>query len=109
MSGGVAYVYKLRADRINHEALAAGELKLESLDEKDAAALKALLERQATEAHSNLAARLLADFENELAHFTRVLPRDYANVLSIRERAASNGTDPDSEQVWAEILEVTNG
>ena len=109
MSGGVAYVYKLRADRINHEALAAGELKLEALDAKDAAALKALLQRQATEAHSNLAARLLADFDNEVAHFTRVLPRDYANVLSIRERAEANGTDPDSEQVWAEILEVTNG
>ncbi|MEY4742100.1 MAG: hypothetical protein RL672_850, partial [Actinomycetota bacterium] len=109
MSGGVAYVYKLRADRVNHEAMVAGELKLEHLDTKDAANLKALLERHATEAGSNLAARILSDFENELAHFTRVLPRDYANVLSIRERAAANGIDPDSEKIWAEILEVTNG
>ncbi|MEY4296811.1 MAG: Ferredoxin-dependent glutamate synthase 1 [Actinomycetota bacterium] len=109
MSGGVAYVYKLRADRVNHEALSTGELRLDKLDAKDALALKELLERQANEAHSALAARLLADFDNELANFTRVLPRDYANVLSIRERAIANGTDPDSEQVWAEILEVTNG
>ncbi|MFM6939062.1 MAG: glutamate synthase-related protein, partial [Rhodoluna sp.] len=28
MSGGVAYIYKLRGDRINHEALAAGELHI---------------------------------------------------------------------------------
>jgi glutamate synthase (NADPH/NADH) large chain len=94
---------------VNHEALSTGELRLDKLDAKDALALKELLERQANEAHSALAARLLADFDNELANFTRVLPRDYANVLSIRERAIANGTDPDSEQVWAEILEVTNG
>ena len=109
MSGGVAYVYKLRADRVNHEALASGELRLDKLDDKDASSLKALLELQAAEAHSALAKRLLADFENEVSNFTRVLPRDYANVLSIRERAVTNGIDPDSEQIWAEILEVTNG
>ena len=109
MSRGVAYVYKLRADRVNHEALASGELGLDKLDDKDAASLKVLLELQAEQAHSALAKRLLDDFESELQHFTRVLPRDYANVLSIRERAVTNGIDPDSEQIWAEILEVTNG
>ena len=52
---------------------------------------------------------ILGDWENELAHFSRVLPRDYASVLSIREKAVSAGVDPDSESVWEQILEVTRG
>jgi glutamate synthase (NADPH/NADH) large chain len=51
----------------------------------------------------------LANFEAELSNFTRVLPRDYASVLAIRAKATDNGIDPDSDSVWQEILEVTNG
>ena len=109
MSGGVAYIYKLRADRINHEALALGELKLEALDSKDSESLRGLLQLQATEAGSALAARILQNFDEELGNFTRVLPRDYANVLEIRAKAVESGEDPDSAKVWAQILEVTNG
>ena len=109
MSGGVAYVYKLRADRVNHESLAAGELHLGSLDASDAATLKNLLERHLAETGSSVAERVLNNWEAELEHFVRVLPRDYASVLSIREKAISAGVDPDSDKVWAEILEVTNG
>ena len=109
MSGGVAYVYKLRADRMNHEALANRELGLDRLDDKDAAKLRELLEAHVAETGSGLAKRILADFANELEHFTRVLPRDYANVLSIREKAVAAGVDPDSAEVWSQILEVTNG
>jgi glutamate synthase (NADPH/NADH) large chain len=109
MSGGVAYIYKLRADHVNHEALAAGELTLEPLAENDRAKLKELLQLHVTETDSMLGKHILDNFETEAANFTRVLPRDYANVLSIREKATSAGIDPDSETVWQEILEVTNG
>jgi glutamate synthase (NADPH/NADH) large chain len=109
MSGGVAYIYKLRADHVNHEALAAGELTLEPLAENDIARLKELLQLHVTETDSMLGKHILDNFETEAANFTRVLPRDYANVLSIREKATSAGIDPDSETVWQEILEVTNG
>ena len=109
MSGGVAYVYKLRADRMNHEALANHELGLDALDAKDAAKLRELLDAHVAETGSGLAARILADFANEVANFTRVLPRDYASVLSIREKAVAAGVDPDGAEVWSQILEVTNG
>jgi glutamate synthase (NADPH/NADH) large chain len=109
MSGGVAYIYKLRGDRVNHEALAAGELHIGSLEAEDQAKLKALLEAHLNETGSALAKQFLADFDNEVQHFVRVLPRDYASVLSIRSKAIANGVDPDSDSVWQQILEVTNG
>ena len=61
------------------------------------------------ETGSAVAERILANFEAELAHFVRVLPRDYAAVLSIREKAVAEGIDPDGEVVWEQILEVTRG
>ncbi|MEY4640000.1 MAG: hypothetical protein RLY13_998, partial [Actinomycetota bacterium] len=109
MSGGVAYVYKLRADHVNHEALAANELKLSALESSDAEKLRELLENYVAETDSNLGKRILSNFDAELEHFVRVLPRDYANVMAIRAKATSAGVDPDSESVWKEILEVTNG
>jgi glutamate synthase (NADPH/NADH) large chain len=109
MSGGVAYIYKLRGDRINHEALAAGELHIGALEAEDESKLKSLLETHLTETGSALAQQFLADFANEVQHFVRVLPRDYASVLAIRSKAVANGVDPDSDIVWQQILEVTNG
>jgi len=109
MSGGVAYIYKLRGDRVNHDALAAGELHIGALEAEDEAKLKSLLEAHVAETGSALAERFLADFANEVKHFVRVLPRDYASVLAIRSKAVANGVDPDSDSVWQQILEVTNG
>jgi glutamate synthase (NADPH/NADH) large chain len=109
MSGGVAYVYKLRADHVNHEALTAGELHLNELGEVDAAQLKKLLEKHVAETESALAKSLLENFEAEKKNFTCVLPRDYASVLKIRAKAKQDGVDPDSDSVWQQILEVTNG
>jgi glutamate synthase (NADPH/NADH) large chain len=109
MSGGVAYVYKLRGDHVNHDALTAGELTLEPLAAEDKAKLKSVLEQHLAETGSQVAKGILDNFDGESEHFTRVLPRDYANVLSIRAKATANGIDPDSESVWKEILEVTNG
>jgi glutamate synthase (NADPH/NADH) large chain len=109
MSGGVAYVYKLRADRVNPDALSAGELQLGELDALDCDRLRELLESHVAETDSNLAKQLLANFDSEVANFTRVLPRDFANVVAIRERALTDGVDPDSDEIWKQILEVTNG
>jgi glutamate synthase (NADPH/NADH) large chain len=68
-----------------------------------------MLEKHVAETDSAVAARILANWETELAHFVRVLPRDYAAVLSIREKAIAGGVDPDSDTVWEQILEVTRG
>jgi len=109
MSGGRAFVYKLRADRVNPEALANGELKLLALDDSSKELLLSVLQEYQKSTGSLLAERLLADFESAAEDFSLVLPRDYANVLEIREKAVSSGLNPDGEETWKRILEVTNG
>ena len=109
MSGGVALVHNLRADHVNQEALQAGEIRLEKLTDSQVAQLKELLDAHVAHTGSLLAQRLLADFENQISHFTALIPRDYANVLEIRAKAVADGQDPDNEETWKRILEVTNG
>ena len=109
MSGGRAFVYKLRADRVNPEALANGELKLLALDDSSKELLLSVLQEYQKSTGSLLAERLLADFESAAEDFSLVLPRDYANVLEIREKAVSSGLNPDGEETWKRILAVTNG
>jgi glutamate synthase (NADPH/NADH) large chain len=109
MSGGQAYVYRLRADHVNREALDGEDLRLLKVEFEDRDILRELLQQHVAATGSLLASKLLADFDAELEHFTKVLPTDYANVLEIRAKAVAEGVDPDGESVWAQILEVTNG
>ena len=59
----------------------------------DAARLKILLERHKLHTGSARAAALLADWDNAVAHFRKVMPKDYARALTQleaeREEAAS--------------------
>ena len=106
MSGGVAYVYKLRADLVNASALTESELDLLELSDLDRETVASLLKKHVAETHSKLAERLLADFETEASLFTKLLPRDYAKVLEIQRKAVAAGEDLDSAVVWDRILEV---
>jgi glutamate synthase (NADPH/NADH) large chain len=109
MSGGTAYVYDLRPERVNSEALAAGELELLPLGSADRAILTDLLARHLAETDSALAARMLDDIDATLEKFVKVLPRDYAAVLETRATAEQEGLDPDGDVVWGRIMEVTGG
>ena len=109
MSGGTAYVYKLDRSLVNREALATGELVLGELGAGDAAIVRDLLAQHVIETDSALAAHLLENVDDELANFTRILPRDYAAVLQTRQEALEQGLDPDGDVVWTRILEVTGG
>ncbi len=109
MSGGTAYVYELKEDRVNRESLASGELELLPLGSADVEIVRDLLEQHRTETGSALAERLLEDFDATVAKFVKVLPRDYAAVLQMRQEAVDEGLDPDGDIVWNRILEVTGG
>ncbi|MEO8908590.1 MAG: glutamate synthase-related protein, partial [Microbacteriaceae bacterium] len=109
MSGGTAYVYRLRRERVNPDALASGELELSGLGSADVEIVRDLLERHKTETESTVAAAMLADFDATIAAFVKVRPRDYAAVLETRQTAAAEGLDPDGDVVWTRILEVTGG
>ncbi|TQK19596.1 glutamate synthase (NADH) large subunit [Microbacterium sp. SLBN-154] len=109
MSGGTAYVYRLDRKLVNREAIASGELVLGELGAGDVEMLRDLLEQHVKETGSELAQRLLDDFEREAQNFVRVVPRDYAAVLQTRQAALDEGLDPDGDVVWSRILEVTGG
>ncbi|AGW41319.1 glutamate synthase subunit alpha [Leifsonia xyli subsp. cynodontis DSM 46306] len=109
MSGGTAYVYDLAPARVNREALASGELELLPLGSADVEIVRDLLEKHRAETGSALADRLLADFDATVVRFVKVLPRDYAAVLQMRQEAVDEGLDPDGDVVWNRILEVTGG
>jgi glutamate synthase (NADPH/NADH) large chain len=103
MSGGTAYVVDLRPVRVNTDMV-----DLEALDEEDAELVRHLLERHRDETGSTVARRLLeawaVDADGTAARFTKVMPRDYKNVLLARARALEEGLDVD-----ATIMEAANG
>jgi glutamate synthase (NADPH/NADH) large chain len=109
MSGGTAYVYELKEDRVNRESIASGELELLPLGSADVEIVRDLLERHLAETESTRAADLLENFDDTVAKFVKVLPRDYAAVLQTRQTAVDEGLDPDGDVVWNRILEVTGG
>ena len=109
MSGGTAYVYRLRRELVNRDALRSGELEIQSLGSADREILRDLLTRHQATTGSSRAASLLANFHDEAPNFVRVVPRDYAAVLKTRQDAAAEGLDPDGTVVWNRILEVTGG
>jgi glutamate synthase (NADPH/NADH) large chain len=109
MSGGTAYVLDLDSARVNKQALEAGELQLLELDAEDRDIVHGLLVKHVEETESQLATRLLENFDDTAARITKVLPRDYAAVLQTRLTAIEEGLDPDGEEVWSRILEVTGG
>ncbi|MGX5680420.1 glutamate synthase large subunit [Schumannella luteola] len=109
MSGGTAYVYDLRRERVNPDSLASGELELLPLGSGDVEILRDLLQRHVDETESVVAARMLENLEETAQRFTKVLPRDYAAVMETRQTAIDEGLDPDGEIVWGRIMEVTGG
>src|SRR5690554_897927 len=109
MSGGTAYVYGLRSESVNREALASGELQLQALESADSVIVTDLLRQHQAETGSLLAERMLAAGEDALARFVKVVPRDFAAVVATRQAAIEEGLDPDGVDVWDRIMEVTGG
>jgi glutamate synthase (NADPH/NADH) large chain len=109
MSGGTAYVYGLKTERVNRESLASGELELLPLGAGDVEIVTDLLERHVAETDSAVAKRMLGDLDSTMAAFVKVLPRDYAAVIATRATAVEEGLDPDGDVVWERIMEVTGG
>ena len=107
MSGGFAFIYKLRADHVNQSALVDQEVDLVPLDEDDKSLLKQLLEKHFAETGSALASQMLSNFDETVTFFTKVLPRNYAQVKAIQAQADSEGLASDSAEVWSRIMEVS--
>ena len=109
MSGGSAYIYDLRRERVNPESLATGELELLSMGSADVEILSDLLTRHRDETDSVVARKMLENLDETVSRFTKVLPRDFAAVIQTRQTAIDEGLDPDGDVTWARIMAVTNG
>jgi glutamate synthase (NADPH) large chain len=109
MSGGTAYIRKLRMERVNKEALSSGELEIGPLGSGDREILFDLLGQHFAHTQSPLAKRLLEDQQATVDSFVRVTPRDFQAVLRTRQEAEKEGLDPNGDIVWERILEVTGG
>ncbi|WP_044492931.1 glutamate synthase large subunit [Nesterenkonia massiliensis] len=109
MSGGTAFVLDFDERQLNDHAAARGDLLLLSPDEEDQQIILDLLRRHVEETGSEVAQRLLANPEETMARITKILPRDYDAVLRARAEALDEGLDPNGDDAWQKILEVTRG
>ncbi|MGO1538598.1 MAG: glutamate synthase large subunit [Leucobacter sp.] len=119
MSGGEAIILDLDPQHVNAAELASGALTLQQLDGslhretelRDH--IKSLLRRHAEQTGSPTALELLEDIQRDepraFARFTRLVPREYLRVLSIREQISRTGQNPDGPEAWSQILEVSHG
>jgi glutamate synthase (NADPH) large chain len=88
MSGGIAYVLDLAAGRLNREMV-----DLDPLEESDVAFLFDVVSRHRAETGSAVAARLLASWDQAVARFAKVMPKDYKRVLVAASAAEREGRD----------------
>ncbi|WP_137722855.1 glutamate synthase large subunit [Prescottella subtropica] len=102
MSGGVAFVYN--PDRDFRTDLNTELVDLEDLSVADFEWLQGAIERHRDETGSEVAARIIADWAHQKAHFAKVMPRDYKKVLVAIETAKKNGTNVDDA-----IMEAARG
>jgi glutamate synthase (NADPH) large chain len=79
MSGGIAYVYDVKArfsEYCNKEMV-----DLDPLEQEDASILQELVSAHYNHTNSSVAKFVLEDFENQLKNFVKVFPKDYKKVL----------------------------
>ncbi len=99
MSGGIAYVLDLAVGLVNPEMV-----DLDPLDADDHDFLRATVAKHQAETDSAVARSLLADWDNVVSRFTKVMPKDYKRVLAARAAAEAEGRDIDQA-----IMEAAHG
>jgi len=98
MSGGIAFVYD--PNNLFHPKVNPEMVILEATNSDDSSWLRKLLSRYLDETKSDLAERLLNDWDSSAEHFVKVVPVDYKRVLEAAEAAKISGKD-ETEAVMA--------
>jgi len=102
MSGGEAYVFD--PDGVFPADLNTEMVDLEELATADQEWLHSVIERHRSATESDVATRILADWPNQVGHFTKVMPREYKRVLLAIDTAEKDGTNVDEA-----IMAAANG
>ena len=88
MSGGVAYIWDPEDEFLGNCNLAMVELeRLET--EEEIAEVKSLIEQHQQYTGSTVAEQVLANWDNSVPQFVKVMPTDYKRVLAEMQQAAS--------------------
>jgi glutamate synthase (NADPH/NADH) large chain len=84
MSGGIAYIYNRNYTFESHfnDELA----DIEELSNADFDFVKSLIEQHQNRTESQVAKRILSDWEGQMKYFIKVMPRDYKRVLQQIEK-----------------------
>ena len=90
MSGGRAFVLDLEPRLVNPEMV---DVLALPADQEDS--LKSLISKFHAETGSEVAKKLLANWDQEKTRISMVMPRDYARVLAAMERAEREGLPVD--------------
>jgi glutamate synthase (ferredoxin) len=107
MSGGIAYVLDMNHNlyrRMNKEMASITELT----EKYDIAELQEILEDYVKETASELGKEILADFENYIPHFKKIVPHDYQRVISAIGKFEEQGISHENAVLEA-FNEITKG
>ena len=101
MSGGIAYV--LDRDGDFHIRCNQDQCDLERLqDSKEIEEFRGLIHKHAEYTHSALAWEILADWEEIVPQFVKVMPRDYKRILDVFQEVQAEGLEGDD--AWLEAF-----
>ena len=93
MSGGIAYVWD--PDGTFPQLVNDEMVDLDPLDDLDTSWLVTAIFRHQSETGSEVAGRILSDWQYSVPQFVKVMPRDYKRVLTAIKVAEESGTDID--------------
>ena len=94
MSGGIAYI--LDRDGDFHVRCNQDQCSLESLaDTEEIEDIRKMIHRHAEYTHSSLAWEILADWNEIVSQFVKVMPDDYKRILTAYEEAQKEGLQDD--------------
>jgi len=105
MSGGIAYVYDPDARfpaLINYQMV-----ELEPLTDDDREWLRATVERHRELTGSDVADRLLTQWESEVESFRKVMPQDYKRLLAVMDESAAAGLS--EEETLKRVMAAAHG
>jgi glutamate synthase (NADPH/NADH) large chain len=105
MSGGIAYVYdpdNRFPALVNYQMV-----ELEPLTTDDREWLRATVERHRELTGSDVADRLLTQWESEVESFRKVMPSDYKRVLAVMSEAGANGLT--EEETLKRVMAAAHG
>lgn len=105
MSGGIAYVYDVnRTFKANWNPELTEQEPLE--DDEEIAYLKGMIEKQQQKTNSAVAAAILADWDNAVHRFVKIMPTDYKKILGYINEVSKNGEYESEDDIMDAAFEM---